>query len=304
MPCTSSSRSPWPAPRTPGYRDIGVTRSQSECHATARENPRFSSGRFGRAARARARDARSMGQGETVVGGGYDLTAEPLLRPRRRPIGPLGPRDDVERLGHAASSAISARAAPLRYARRRWISTTGIVTRFPETRSSLQASRAQLLVHAALRQEGQAEAGLNHPLLRRQAVDRDDLRRAQPPGGQTILERPGIRLVERAVARGKRDPPLAAERRRRDAPARGPAGGAASRPTIIASSWTATREHLGVRVAAVAQPERRVASAHEHAHLLAERRPEPQLDPRVRVAEALQAAGQASCSRGFRRAPG
>src|SRR5262249_26787771 len=78
---------------------------------------------------------------------------------------------------------------------------------------------AQLLVDATLGQERQAEARLDHSLLSREAVDRDDLGRTQPPRGESVRKRPRIRLVERLVARRERDPPLGAERPPLQAPA-------------------------------------------------------------------------------------
>jgi hypothetical protein len=51
-------------------------------------------------------------------------------------------------------------------------------------RQRAQRAGAELLVHAALGKQRQSEAGLDHALLRREAVDRDDLRRAQTARGE------------------------------------------------------------------------------------------------------------------------
>jgi len=88
-------------------------------------------------------------------------------------------------------------------------------------RQRAQAPATQLLVHAALRQQREAEAGLDHPLLRREAVDVDDLGIAEPAGGQPVLEQRGVRLGPGRRARRERDPPLAGQRRRSQAPRAG-----------------------------------------------------------------------------------
>jgi hypothetical protein len=67
---------------------------------------------------------------------------------------------------------VSARAAPVWNAFRRRIIATG------------QGSGAEFLFQAAVREDRQAEARLGQALLGRQSVDREDLGRPEPVGGE------------------------------------------------------------------------------------------------------------------------
>src|SRR2546423_868133 len=58
---------------------------------------------------------------------------DPRWRRRLGVLWSAGRRGVVSRFGHALRSAMRVRAAALRYARRRWMRTTGMVTRIDGT---------------------------------------------------------------------------------------------------------------------------------------------------------------------------
>src|SRR5215831_14427231 len=119
----------------------------------------------------------------------------------------------------------------------------------------------------------------------------------EPPGREPIVERPGIRIVEGVASRRKRHPALGAERRRLDAAT---VGEAMTRRADDHHWFVVDRErlHLGVWIGAVAQAERRVAAADQHADLLTEGGAQSQLGVWMGVAEALETGGQGRAGQG------
>jgi hypothetical protein len=160
-----------------------------------------------------------------------------------------------------------------------------------------QRPRAELLVDAALRQERQPEARLHHALLRRQAVDRNDLGVAKAAGREPLLERRRVRLRRRPGSGRECDPSLAGQRPRVDPPrSREAMSRRAHRHHRLVVDRRRDQIRMGVDV--VAQTQGRVPPTDKGADLRAERRANPEVDRGVRLAKAPQTLGQRAAGEG------
>src|SRR5215467_2681258 len=140
-----------------------------------------------------------------------------------------------------------------------------------------QRARAELLLDAALLEEGEPEARLDHALLRGKAVDGDDLGAADPDEGETALERGGIRLSRGPGPGRKGNPALSGQGARVHAPgAREPMVSPADGEHGLVVD--ARGYQLRMRVHVVAEAEGGITSTDQLAHFPAEGRPHAQID--------------------------
>ena len=137
-----------------------------------------------------------------------------------------------------------------------------------------QRARMELLLDAALLEEGEPEACLDHALLRREAVDGDDLGAADPDEGEPALERGGIWLSRGTGAGRKSDPALSGQGARVHATG-------AREPVVSPTDGEhglvvdARGYQLRMRVHVVAEAEGGVATTDRLAHFPAEGCPHP-----------------------------
>src|SRR5437588_220151 len=114
-----------------------------------------------------------------------------------------------------------------------------------------QGAQAKLLVHAALRQEPEAEPRFDQSLLRGEAVDRDEVGAPEPERRQPFGEQPRVRLAGGIRPHRKRHPRLAGQRARPDlAGAREPMAGRADGDQRLAVQRQ--RDEVGIGVGEVA----------------------------------------------------
>jgi hypothetical protein len=143
----------------------------------------------------------------------------------------------------------------------------------------------------------QPEPGLDHPLLRGEAVDQHALAGRHPARGEAPLDgrRGGLGATPRRRRKG--DPALARQRPRGDAPGPGEAmvGRADWQQGLVVKRGG---QEVRMGIDAVPEAERGVAAPDERAHLRAERRPQAEIDGRVRIAKAPQRGGQRGARQG------
>jgi hypothetical protein len=165
--------------------------------------------------------------------------------------------------------------------------------RHPEGRDPEHAERPrpELLVDAARLKQRQPEAGLDHALLRGEAVNPDHLGRVDPAGGEPELDRRRGRLARAARGGRERDPALGGHLAGLHAasPRQGVVRRRDRHQRLLVKRG---REEIGMRIRGVPEPERRVAPSDQGADLRAERGVKPQVDPRMGLAKAPEPRGQ------------
>src|SRR5215831_3407913 len=138
----------------------------------------------------------------------------------------------------------------------------------------LQGPQFELVAHAALRHQGQAEPCLDQTLLRGQAINQRDLYLVHPDRGEQPLQKAAERL---APARGRKpDPFLARQMPLRYPLADQPMLGRTDDPHRLDPDDTGDK--LAALVGMIAQAERHLAAPYQIADLLAGRRPQIELD--------------------------